>query len=123
MIEEKPIPLELNSLKDIVKMVSTSPANQPNLFHFKKKEQSFLASFIIMPGYYNYRGLPLLIFTKVNESALDNCNFIKYDLREDAEEQISFVKGVNQRDLNTGFVQFIPIIKVKNFMLFTDVEL
>ena len=73
---------------------------------------------MILPGYYELQGVPLLIYTTATNEPTGA--YIKYDLREDAKEIVTFTDGINQRDLNTGFVQYIPIIKAKKLPAFMD---
>lgn len=124
--------IELDSLLDLVRLVSSTSPDRPSMI-FKwisndsGKKEIFYGSFAIFPGYYNYKALPVLFFVILEIiSDSQNLSIIRYDLQA-KENQISFLENVKEKDLenvHTGLVRFIPIVKLKRApKIFTDLTL
>ena len=108
------IPFEVDSLDDLLRwIVSSSQGQHGTIFYFKKADKVIYSTLNIVSGYYNLRGLPILLYTKQEEEP--KANFIRYDIRKeaDAKSKILFTSGFDDRDSNLGFIQYIPIIKLK----------
>ena len=113
--------IELDSLTDLIRLVSSSSPDRPSTI-FKwtsddsENSQIYYGSFAIFPGYYNYRALPVLFFITSDTSIEEqNQSLVRYDLQA-KETQISFLNRVTEKDLenvHTGLVRFIPIVKLK----------
>lgn len=124
--------IELDSLLDLVRLVSsTSPDRPSTIFKWISNDSGnkkiFYGSFAIFPGYYNYKALPVLFFVILEKiSDGQNLSIIRYDLQA-KENQISFLENVKEKDLenvHTGLVRFIPIVKLKRApKIFTDLTL
>ena len=108
------MPMELHSLQDLIRwLVSSSQGQQATIFYFKKEEKHFYATMIILPGYFNFKGLPLLLYVEHDSSPKNN--FIRFDIRkESAENPIDFIEGFEDRDSNLGYIQYIPVIQLKS---------
>ncbi|OLS27522.1 MAG: hypothetical protein HeimC3_03010 [Candidatus Heimdallarchaeota archaeon LC_3] len=107
------MPMELYSLQDLIRwLVSSSQGQQATIFYFQKDDKHFYATLIILPGYYNFKGLPLLLY--VEHDSNPKSNFIRFDIRkESAESAITFTEGFDDRDSNLGYIQYIPIVQLK----------
>lgn len=113
--------IELNSLTDLIRLVSSSSPERPSTifkWHSEDSENSqvYYGSFAIFPGYYNYKALPVLFFITSDSSIEEqNQSLVRYDLQA-KETQVSFLNRVTEKDLenvHTGLVRFIPIVKLK----------
>ncbi len=113
--------IELDSLTDLIRLVSSSSADRPSTifkWHSEDSENSqvYYGSFAIFPGYYNYKALPVLFFITSDSSIEEqNQSLVRYDLQA-KETQVSFLNRVTEKDLenvHTGLVRFIPIVKLK----------
>ncbi|MFX1284435.1 MAG: hypothetical protein ACFFB5_12320 [Promethearchaeota archaeon] len=111
--------IELESLKDLVRLVSSSSPDRPStIFKWDSDKNSdvYYGSFAIFPGYYEFKALPVLFFV-VHKSSIEeqNQSLVRYDLQA-KKDQISFLSHIEERDLenvHTGLVRFIPIVKLK----------
>ena len=90
------IPMELYTLPDLIRwLVSSSQGQQGTIFHFQRDGKHYYATLIILPGYYDFNGLPLLLFVE-HDSAPQN-NFIRFDIRiESAKNAITFIEGFDE---------------------------
>jgi hypothetical protein len=113
--------IELDSLTDLVRLVSSSSPERPStIFKWISSKQEnhtvYYGSFAIFPGYYDYRALPVLFYIVVEQSfEEEERSLIKYDLQAKGE-QISFLSHLTEKDLenvHTGLIRFIPIVKLK----------
>ncbi len=113
--------IELESLTDLIRLVSSSSPDRPStIFKWYSEEsensQVYYGSFAIFPGYYNYKALPVLFFITSDSSIEEqNKSLVRYDLQA-KETQVSFLNRVTEKDLenvHTGLVRFIPIVKLK----------
>ena len=113
--------IELDSLTDLIRLVSSSSPDRPStIFKWTSEDlensQVYYGSFAIFPGYYNYRALPVLFFITSDSSIEEqNQSLVRYDLQA-KETQVSFLNRVTEKDLenvHTGLVRFIPIVKLK----------
>jgi hypothetical protein len=107
------IPMELHSLEDLIRwLVSSSQGQQGTIFHFQRDEKHYYATLIILPGYYDFNGLPLLLYVEHKNPPQNN--FIRFDIRkESAENAITFIEGFEDRDSNLGYIQYIPVVQMK----------
>lgn len=105
--------MELYSLDDLIRwLVSSSQGQQGTIFYFKNNDKHLYATMIILPGYYDFNGLPLLLF--VESESPPESNFIRFDIRkESADKAISFIEGFEDRDSNLGYIQYIPVVQLK----------
>ncbi len=112
--------IELDSLPDLVRLVSSSSPERPStIFKWISSNQGknnvYYGSFAIFPGYYDYRALPVLFYVVVEQSIEEEQSLIKYDMQA-KEEQITFLNHLVEKDLenvHTGLIRFIPIVKLK----------
>lgn len=112
--------IELDSLNDLVRLVSSSSPERPStIFKWISSNQGknnvYYGSFAIFPGYYDYRALPVLFYVVVEQSIEEEQSLIKYDMQA-KEEQITFLNHLVEKDLenvHTGLIRFIPIVKLK----------
>lgn len=109
--------IELDSLKDLVRLVSSSSPDRPSTIFKWDSEESrvYYGSFAIFPGYYEYKALPVLFFVVRDSAIEEEKSLVRYDLQA-KENQISFLNHIEERDLenvHTGLVRFIPIVKLK----------
>ena len=108
--------MELDSLKDLVRLVSSSSPDRPStIFKWESDDQVYYGSFAIFPGYYEFKALPVLFFVVGNSAIGEEKSLVRYDLQA-KENQISFLNHIEERDLenvHTGLVRFIPIVKLK----------
>lgn len=111
--------IELDTLTDLVRLVSSSSPDRPStIFKWDSEDNSqvYYGSFAIFPGYYDFKALPVLFFV-VQDSSIEeqNQSLVRYDLQA-KKNQISFLSHIEERDLentHTGLVRFIPIVKLK----------
>ncbi|MFW9929472.1 MAG: hypothetical protein ACFFD1_08785 [Candidatus Thorarchaeota archaeon] len=108
------IPMELFSLQDLIRwLVSSGQGQQGTIFYFRMGDKHYYATLIILPGYYDFNGLPLLLFVEHNNPPQNN--FIRFDIRkESADNAISFTQGFDDRDSNLGYIQYLPVVKLKS---------
>ena len=115
MVEiESAVPLELNSLEDLIRwIVSSSQGQQSALFYYNKENVHYFSTLIILPGYYQFKGLPLLLVAKHSEAPKGS--FIRFDIRKDADpnKKMSYTNGFDDRDSNLGYIQYLPIVQLK----------
>ncbi|MFX0015206.1 MAG: hypothetical protein ACFFB2_10430 [Promethearchaeota archaeon] len=119
--------IELDSLKDLIRLISSSSPDRPSIIFKWDSENStqvYYGSFAIFPGYYDYKALPVLFFI-VRDSSIEeeNQSLVRYDLQA-RDNQMSFLTHIQDKDLDqvhTGLVRFIPIVKLKKApKIFTD---
>lgn len=104
--EIKPaIPLKLQSLEDLVRLVVTWTLRQTpaSVLYFKKNGKHYYASVTTLGGYYNLRGIPLILY--VEDDKEPEGPFIAYTT--DPEEEIKFMKSTTER-----MYKYIPIIRL-----------
>ena len=108
------VPMELDKLDDLVRwLVSSSQGQQGTIFFFKLNQKNYYATLIILPGYFEFRGLPLLIY--VSHPDPPSSHFIRFDIRkESADHALSFQNGFDERDSNLGYIQYIPVVVLKS---------
>jgi hypothetical protein len=109
--------MELDSLKDLVRLVSSSSPERPStIFKWDSEDKKvYYGSFAIFPGYYEFKALPVLFFVVQNSAIEEEKSLVRYDLQA-RENQISFLNHIEEKDLenvHTGLVRFIPIVKLK----------
>jgi hypothetical protein len=106
------VPLEVDSYDDLARWIVSSSQNQHGILYYLKKSDKFiLASLVSFSGYYNFTGLPILLFTYIDKEP--DGSFLRYDVRADAKNRIGYTSGFNENDSNLGYIQYIPIIKLK----------
>ena len=109
--------IELSSFIDLIRLISSSSPDRPSTV-FKWKGDSdlvYYGSFAIFPGYFDYKGLPVMFYI-ISPTHLEDegHSLVRYDLQT-AEKQISFLSHLKEKDLEntqTGLVRFIPIINM-----------
>ncbi len=107
------IPLEVESYEDLARwLISSSQSQHGTIFSFKHQNRSILATLVCFPGYYSYAGLPILLYTVVTTEP--SGTFLRYDVRDDAKNRISFTSGFDETEANLGYIQYLPIIKIKD---------
>jgi len=110
--------IELSGFIDLIRLISSSSPERPSTV-FKWTDDSklfYYGSFAIFPGYFDYKGLPVMFYI-TSKTSLENegQSLVRYDLQR-AEEQITFLSFLKEKDLEntqTGLVRFIPIINLK----------
>lgn len=106
------VPFEVESTDDLARWIISSSQNQHGtLYLFNHNNKKVLATLISFNGYYNYTGLPILLFTTLESEPTGS--FLRYDLRSDSKQNLSYTDGFDETDSNLGYVQYIPIIKLK----------
>ncbi|MHA1207479.1 MAG: hypothetical protein ACTSQ9_00875 [Candidatus Hodarchaeales archaeon] len=110
--------IELSSFIDLIRLISSSSPERPSTV-FKWTDDSklfYYGSFAIFPGYFDYKGLPVMFYITSKASLEDEGqSLVRYDLQS-AEKQITFLGFLKEKDLEntqTGLVRFIPIINLK----------
>ncbi|MHA1946698.1 MAG: hypothetical protein ACXAC6_04190 [Candidatus Hodarchaeales archaeon] len=110
--------IELSSFIDLIRLISSSSPERPSTV-FKwtgDAELFYYGSFAIFPGYFDYKGLPVMFYITSKASLEDNGqSIVRYDLQQ-ATHQITFLSFLREKDLEntqTGLVRFIPIINLK----------
>jgi hypothetical protein len=110
--------IELSSFIDLIRLISSSSPERPSTV-FKWTDDSklfYYGSFAIFPGYFDYKGLPVMFYITSKASLEDEGkSLVRYDLQR-AEKQITFLSFLKEKDLEntqTGLVRFIPIINLK----------
>ncbi|MHA2362313.1 MAG: hypothetical protein ACXAC7_00020 [Candidatus Hodarchaeales archaeon] len=121
MVEIDPaITLEVNSLEDLIHwVVSSSQGQQGTLFYFEKNDKHYFTTFIILPGYYELNGLPLLLVSEHNDAP--KSKFLRFDIRKGVEDRISYTDGFDDRDSNLGYIQYLPIVSLKKIPPIFDI--
>ena len=110
--------IELSSFIDLIRLISSSSPDRPSTV-FKwtgDSELFYYGSFAIFPGYFDYKGLPVMFYITSKTSLEDNGqSIVRYDLQR-ATHQITYLSFLKEKDLEntqTGLVRFIPIINLK----------
>ncbi len=115
------VPFEVQSSDDLARWIISSSLNQHGTIYVFKKESKFvLASLISFSGYYNYAGLPILLFTLIDSEP--DGNFLRYDIRADAKTKLSFTSGFDETESNLGYIQYIPLIRLKKIPFIFNLE-
>lgn len=111
--------IELSSFIDLIRLISSSSPDRPSTV-FKWKDDSellYYGSFAIFPGYFDFKGLPVMFYITSKDSyESEGQSLVRYDLQA-ARQQISFLSFLKEKDLentHTGLVRFIPIINLKS---------
>ena len=110
--------IELSNFIDLIRLISSSSPERPSTV-FKWLDDSklfYYGSFAIFPGYFDYKGLPVMFYI-TSKTSLENegQSLVRYDLQR-TENQITFLSFLKEKDLEntqTGLVRFIPIINLK----------
>jgi hypothetical protein len=111
--------IELSSFIDLIRLISSSSPDRPStVFKWKGDSELFYyGSFAIFPGYFDYKGLPVMFYITSKTSLEDDGqSLVRYDLQR-ATQQITFLNFLKEKDLEntqTGLVRFIPIINLKS---------
>lgn len=115
------VPFEVESTADLARwIVSSSEYQHGTLYLFKYNNKNVLGTLISFKGYFNYTGLPILLFTMLESEPTGS--FIRFDLRSENKQDISFTTGFDETDSNLGYIQYIPIIKLKKVPAIFNVE-
>ena len=106
------VPFEVYSTSDLARwIVSSTPNQHGTLYCVNYNGQNILCSLVSFPGYFNYTGLPILLFTYIE--AEPSGTFVRFDVRAESKNQLSYVSGFDESEANLGYIQYIPIIKLK----------
>ncbi len=106
------VPLELEDLSSLISMiVSGAPQEHASVLYFKHNDEHIFASFVILPGYYELRALPLLIFVRDSRILETKKRFIRYRVVGDIN--LDFVDTIDEKDIASGMVRYVPIVRVK----------
>ncbi|MHA1713762.1 MAG: hypothetical protein ACTSW4_06980 [Candidatus Ranarchaeia archaeon] len=100
------VPLEIESLPDILRLVLTWASHQRsiNLFYFKKGSRHILGAWQVVPAYFSLRGLPF--FAYVNLDKKPEGSFIRYRL--EPHEEWSWCDDASDRKY-----QYIPVVQIR----------
>ena len=107
------INIEMKSLDDLIHwLIANSTDKQVPLCIYEQESKYIYFSLIIIPGYYDLKGLPLLGY--YSSSDKPKSRYLRFDVREEAvNKAISYVKGFDDRDSNMGYIQYFPLIELK----------
>lgn len=106
------IPFEVASPEDLAKWLISSSENQHGtIYFFKQQGKLILGTLVSFSGYFNYVGLPILLYTIVDTEPTGA--FLRYDVRDDAKTRLSFTAGFDETEANLGYIQYLPIITLK----------
>lgn len=106
------VPIELESLNDMARMLLSTAHEQATLFCYKENSQTVFASLVILPGYYEYHALPVVISTRIGETF--SGRFLRHDLTAKSEtEEVQIVEQFDEREASTGLIRYIPLIHLK----------
>lgn len=115
------VPFEVQSTNDLARWIVSSTQNQHGVIYVLNHDNKFvLGTLISFSGYYNYAGLPLFIHTFVDVEP--EGSFLRYDIRADAKIKLSFTNGFDETEANLGYIQYIPLIKVKKIPSIFNIE-
>ena len=107
------IPFEVLSYEELARwIVSSSQSQHGTLYLVNHNDTFILCTLTSFTGYYNYTGLPVLLFCTLDQEP--SGSFLRIDVRSDSKNKISFTDGFDENDSNLGFIQYIPIIRLKN---------
>ncbi len=106
--------IEFDSISDMIRLLISSAHERgiANLFAYVHEGKTTFFITQVLPGFYEYRGLPLTAFYTYDKEVRES--FVAYKATEEGEEW-EFTNG-----LKTPGFQIIPIIRVKTppkFML------
>ena len=105
------VPLEVFSVADLARWLISSNSNQHGILYLVNYKGKFiLCSMTSFSGYYNFAGLPLLLFTYLDSEPTGS--FLRFDIRAD-EQQIKYSQGFVEGESTLGFIHYLPIIKLK----------
>lgn len=114
------IPVELESIEDLVKQIiaNLSPEKQPSLYLITKDGEKYLGTLFTIQKYFQYRGLPVFTFVNTKGSTYTTEDFLRFDTRKERGKNLSFVNSIDERDLSTGYIQYVPVVKIKGAIPF-----
>ena len=107
-----PIHIELEDLDELVRMVvaSASP-EQASLFRFQLNGSTIFSTLIILPGWMDLRALPVLVFIRAPED-IGLGRFLRYNIF-DKDPKAEFVNRLDEKEIATGTIRYVPIIHIK----------
>jgi len=109
---KRAVPMEVESLNDLARMLLSSAHEQATLFYFERDGNTIFSSLVILPGYYEFHALPVIIFATTSEEVTGR--FLRHDLLSKLEsEEVQIVEHFDEREASTGMVRFIPLIHLK----------
>lgn len=107
------IPFEVSSYEELARWIVSSTETQHGILYLVNHNGKFiLCTLTSISGYFNYTGLPVLLFSYIEKEPAGT--FIRFDVREDAKNPISYTNGFDETESNLGYIQYIPIIKLKS---------
>ncbi len=113
---ESMIPLEIETLPDILRLIFTWASHQRsiNLFYFQKGSQHFIGAWQVVPAYYSLRGLPFFAFVRLDSAP--SAPFIRY--RVEPEEEWEWTTNASDRKY-----QYVPVVQIKDVpKIFDDIK-
>lgn len=107
------IPLEIESLPDILRLVFTWASHQRsiNLFYFEKDKKFILGAWQVVPAYFDLRGLPFFAYIKLDSPPKGK--FIRY--RVEPKEEWDWTDNASDRKY-----QYVPVVQIKAAPLIFD---
>ena len=109
-----PIQFHLESLEDLLRWIISSTKQNGTIFYSLQEGKHVYSSYMTFPNYFEYRGLPVHGYAIHTTNPVDN--FLRYDIKDDLpkNERISFVSGFDESESSLGYVQYFPVITLKN---------
>ena len=95
--------MELEGLEDLINLISSVMSNDFSLYHYKCKDLHIYFVYVVIHDFYNYRGIPLLIYA---ETDVKPNLYLKY--RPDRNPQITMTNKVEEAS-----AAYVKIIRVK----------
>ncbi|MFW9990970.1 MAG: hypothetical protein ACFFD4_02805 [Candidatus Odinarchaeota archaeon] len=125
-MESEPRPainVELESIEDLIRQViaNLSPDRQPLAYYFEKNGTGYLGTFFTIPSYYQYIGLPVFAYVVLKGEIYQKEDFLRFDTRKDRSKNLTCVNSIEEADLSTGYIQYVPVIKVKGSLPFIQI--
>lgn len=104
----------LESIEDLLRWMISSSKQHGTIFYSFQQGQHVYSTYINFPDYFEYRGLPVHAYCYHGRKPADV--FIRYDIKDDLskDERINFVSGFDESDSSLGYVQYFPVITLKN---------
>lgn len=107
------IPFEVSSNEELARwIVSSTETQHGTLYLVNYKGRFILCTLTSFTGYYNFTGLPILLFTYIDQEPTGT--FLRFDVRDDSKNVIRYTNGFDETESNLGYIQYIPIIKLKS---------
>jgi hypothetical protein len=110
-----PVNMKLESMVDLARMlVSWSQRDRAaSMLYFEDNGKHIFGTLISNHGYYEYQGVPLWIYTEVDEGPKGN--FLAYQARP--KESIRFVESIDSEPM----IVHLPIIRLSEKLEILDI--